>query len=194
MKIIIVRHGETEANAKKIVQGHSNIPLSEIGIAQAKKVALRLKKERIDIAFCSDLPRARMTAEEIMKFHKAPLVATKELRERSHGIFENRHADEMKKYREERGIPRHVFRPEGGESFLDIEKRAGKFLSMIMKKYKEKNVLLVAHGGINRVLLSLLLKKPLEEAVDIEQKNTCVNIVEISDGMKIHKINCTEHL
>ena len=70
MRIILVRHGETEDNKKRIIQGHLPGKLSDKGIEQARKVANRLKNEKVDYIFSSDLDRAKSTAEEIAKFHQ----------------------------------------------------------------------------------------------------------------------------
>lgn len=69
MKLIITRHGETEENKAGIIQGYLPGHLSKTGIEQAKKVVLRLKDEKIDFIYSSDLDRAANTAKEIAKFH-----------------------------------------------------------------------------------------------------------------------------
>ncbi len=196
MRLIIVRHGETHHNRKRRIQGHLDSKLSARGVSQAKKLAFRLRNEKIDAAFCSDLSRAQRTAREIMKFHKGvPLIVAKELREKSYGIFEGMHEIEFRKIRGEKGIPRHLFRPRGGESFRDVKTRVSLFLDAVRKKYKNRTVLIVAHGGANRVLLGILMKKQLKEAVELEQKNACVNIAEIKGGkITMHRVNCTKHL
>lgn len=83
MRLIITRHGETEENTAGIIQGHLPGKLSDRGIAQAKKVALRLKNEKIDAIYSSDLARTSDTAKEIAKFHPTiPIEFVKELREK----------------------------------------------------------------------------------------------------------------
>ncbi len=81
MRLILVRHWETEENKRREVQGHKHGKLSSLGIKQAKRVAQRLKKEKINFIFSSDLARASDTAKEIHKFHpKTPIKFVKELR------------------------------------------------------------------------------------------------------------------
>jgi len=70
MKLILTRHGETIENQKKIMQGHLGGHLSENGKWQVRKLALRLKNEKIDAMYSSDLKRAADTAKEIAKYHK----------------------------------------------------------------------------------------------------------------------------
>ncbi|GBE19836.1 glucosyl-3-phosphoglycerate phosphatase [archaeon BMS3Abin17] len=72
MKLILVRHGETEENKRREIMGQKQGTLSSLGIEQAKKVAQRLKDEKIDYIFSSDLARASDTAKEIHKFHQNP--------------------------------------------------------------------------------------------------------------------------
>ena len=70
MRLIIVRHGETSWNKQKRLQGQNDIPISKIGLKQAKVLAKRLSSKNIDVIYTSRLKRAIKTAEEIKKFHK----------------------------------------------------------------------------------------------------------------------------
>ena len=197
MKLILVRHGETDSNVQEIVQGQLPVPLNSRGFEQAKKVGLRLKTEKIDVIYSSDLKRAKQTAAEIARFHKIPLIYSVLLRERKFGRLEGMPSEEYKKLRASSGIPRHLYRPPGGESYSDVSKRVRGFLSMIKKRHENENVLLVSHGGVLRIFVALLTKKPLKEVFDIEaHKNTAVSVIELRRGSppKIHYLNSTEHL
>ena len=77
MKILVVRHGETKSNKKKNIQGHSHGKLSSEGMHQAKKLAPRLTKEKIDIIYCSDLRRCKQTAAYLLKEKNVPIIYTK---------------------------------------------------------------------------------------------------------------------
>lgn len=82
MKLILTRHGETEENKAGIIQGQGIGRLSDEGKNQAKKIALRLKWEKIDYIYSSDLERAVDTTESIAMFHpQIPINFTKEMRE-----------------------------------------------------------------------------------------------------------------
>ncbi len=200
MKLILVRHGETVGNLSGIKQGHLPGELTEKGLEQAKKLALRLKDENIDMIFSSDLKRAVDTTKEISKFHNVPVIYTTELRERCHGPFEGRHYSEYDKARKESGMDKIDFKFENSESYREIKERAGKFLKTLMKEHSGKAVLICSHNCFNRMLLGLLLKMPIEEAAELEQDNACINIVEIDrDKLKANKrktclINSTSHL
>jgi len=192
MKLILVRHGETEENSNMIIQGHIPGKLTKRGLEQISKLALRLKDEPIDIIISSDLERAKRTAQEISKFHKAQMVFSKDVREKNYGIYEGMHVLKYKRIMK----PGPEWQPEGGESYQQVRKRAIHFFHTIFPKYKGKNVVVVSHGGFNRQLLGFLLGKDVMASKEIIQNNTAVNIIEIKDdgNHKAKLINCTKHL
>ncbi|MBI2129677.1 histidine phosphatase family protein [Candidatus Woesearchaeota archaeon] len=196
MKLIIVRHGETEENTKGITQGHKHGKLTKTGIEQARKLALRLKDEKIDCIYSSDLQRAKDTTEEIAKFHKAPIHYTSELREQHPGVFEGRPREELRKTKEESRLSLAEFKPEGGESFTESKERAQKFLNMLFKRHTKGTILISSHAAFITMLLGILLNKSIEEAFKLRQSNACVNIIEIKENSKhkVHAINCVKHL
>ena len=183
MKLIIVRHGQTCSNADGIIQGQTNSQLSELGKEQAKKLKERLKDEKIDFIFSSDLDRARHTAEEVASIFRMKVNTTKLLRERSFGNLEGRKRSDFE------GQDFYTFSTcEQNESIM---KRARDFLDSI-QKYNNKIILVVGHGGINIALISNLLGKSFKEAVEMgRHHNTGVSIFE--DG-KMICFNCTKHL
>jgi len=196
MKLIIVRHGETEANKKDIMQGQTSSSLTKKGKEQIKKLSARLKNEKIDVIFSSDLPRARLTTEEIAKYHKIPLHYLAELRERDVGVLEGVSKEEFFKARDDSGLSKLEFKPENGESFTEMIQRVQGFLEMLLRKYTNKTVLICSHGGFIKMTLGILLKKPPEEAIKMDQHNACINIIEV-DGNRNAKtivLNSTDHL
>jgi len=187
MKLIIVRHGETEENKNGILQGHMPGTLSREGIEQGKKLAKRLKDEKFDVIFSSDLKRATDTTKLIAKYHpKIKVEYTKELREGNAGEWT--------------GGPSHGLdwenRPADAESHDQMMSRAKKFLDILCENYADKAVLLVGHAGFNRVLIAQITgsSNPFMDIPD--QHNTAVNIFEIFEDKthKIHCLNCTKHL
>ena len=70
MNIELLRHGETEYNVKRLIQGHMDIPLSEVGLAQAKEVGQDLDTDMFDYIVCSDLKRCRQTLESVILSNK----------------------------------------------------------------------------------------------------------------------------
>ncbi|MBI5002370.1 histidine phosphatase family protein [Candidatus Woesearchaeota archaeon] len=136
MKLILVRHGETVENATGICQGQSYGTLSEKGKEQARKVGLRLKSEKIDTAYVSDLERTKDTAKEILKYHPhVPVIYTKDLRERSWGVFEGRPREERRLYSQDNKISLHDMHPENGESYHDVLQRMLRFYTSLLRAY-----------------------------------------------------------
>ena len=195
MRIFLIRHGETEENAKRIVQGKSYGKLSKRGKEQARKVAARLSKEKIDVIFSSPLERADLTAREIARQHGLEIVYDERLTERNFGNIEGIGRDEYFDMIEKSGLPKHKFKPKGGESYEDMQERVRSFYKMLLEKYSEKTAAVVAHGTLNRVFLSVVGHISIDRAHDIQQDNTCVNIIEMKDGEPfVRLVNCTDHL
>ncbi|MBT3406222.1 histidine phosphatase family protein [Candidatus Woesearchaeota archaeon] len=96
MRLILTRHGQTEENVKRILQGHMPGKLTPLGIEQAKKLASRLKDENIDAIYSSDLARTADTTKEIAKFHPdVPVFYVAELREGDLGEYAGMSVDKM---------------------------------------------------------------------------------------------------
>ncbi len=193
MRLIITRHGETEENRKGITQGQRHGTLSALGKNQAKKLALRLKKEKIDIIYSSDLARAKDTAIHIAKFHqKAKFKFTKQLRERNLGEFEGRKHSEYIIVRKD-GTWSYPD-PKNGESARQLRLRAKRFWQKLLRTHSSGTVLIVAHGGINKMLLEFLAGE--NAAIPLKLKNTGVTIIKTgrTGRNKIELVDCTAHL
>jgi len=195
MRLIIVRHGETEANVKRLIQGGwSNAPLNKKGIEQAKNLAKSLKKEKIDYIYSSDLKRASQTAQEIFNYHpKASLTKTKALRELYAGVDEGK----CKGKSFTRYCLFSSYKPEGGESLLEAQERVRNYFNKIYKKHENDNILIVTHGVIISALFLYLFKKKLSlrNYKEYRHKNTAYSILEINkDNVKIIALNSVEHL
>lgn len=190
MRIIIVRHGETTANDKGIIQGQLHGKLNEKGILQAEKIGESLKKERIEIILTSGLARAYDTAKLISRYVKAPIIVEDNLKERNFGIFQGKSREEFFIF--ERSLQNHwKNKPEEGESFEDLYNREREVIDKIFKDYYSKNILIVAHGDVSRMLIGILTKKDVEESCKIKQANACINVFE---NGKFKVLNSTEHL
>jgi len=195
MKLIITRHGETEENKADIIQGHLPGHLSETGIKQAKKVALRLKDEKIDFIYSSDLARASNTAKEIAKFHpNVPIKFVKDLREKFFGEWQGKSEKEL-------GFTNNTsfvkFFPKDGETSEELFNRASNFLHKILSKHHNNIILFVGHDGINKAMIAVITNKSPKEIETIEnQYNTSIGIFEIDEdkNYKILCFNCRKHL
>lgn len=187
MKLIITRHGETVENSKRIVQGHLGGRLSKIGKQQAKKVARRLKKEKLGAIYSSDLKRAVDTANEIAKFHKDLTVQfDKRLRERFFGKYQGKTYSENWDWKSI---------PEGIESDSKMNERVTNFIDDILDKHKNDTVLIVSHGGIKKIIYEQKLPPEKIEAIE-KIGNTSITIFEIDKNGNFLPIlvNDTTHL
>ncbi|HUS50176.1 MAG TPA: histidine phosphatase family protein [Candidatus Paceibacterota bacterium] len=197
MRVTFVRHGETEQNKFKIYGDPMKGDLSELGRGQAKKLAKRLSKERFDIIYCSPSTRTKETLGEIIKFHQnTPIVYTSELRELEVGglIGKIINVEDLRKL----GKNFANFKPEGGESRLDLMNRVSNFLDYLFKKHKGEHMLLVTHAGVSRIIKNIAENKlPEFISIDVGKQNNCaVNILEFNKKgkPKLWLYNCTKHL
>jgi alpha-ribazole phosphatase len=210
-KIYLIRHGETEGAETKRYKGHLDVPLSENGIRQMERVAEYLvgatlcgcpgqthgsaptKTGRLlSSVYCSDLSRAVKSAELIAGPHGLRPVIMPELRERNFGIWEGMTFDEIReKHPDEFNAwasnpLQHS--PMGGESTIEVRDRAVRAFSKIIEKHEGQNIAIVAHGGINRIMLCELLGIPLENIFRVEQDYGCLNVVELWDNYPVVKL------
>lgn len=196
MKLILVRHGETLANVRKINQGHGDWKLTKKGREQADKLGKRLAGEKIDIIYCSDLERTKETAKAILKYVKTPIRYVKELRERNMGVFEHRPLGSFVEYVKKHDLDLLNYKPEGGESINAAIKRVMNFYNGCLEKHKGQTVLWVSHGGIIAKLLLRILNLEPARYNEIHPENCALSIIEINDNQqhKVHLLNCTKHL
>lgn len=157
----IVRHGQTDWNILKKVQGQKDIPLNEVGESQAQSTRELLEDVRFDVVFSSDLCRARRTAEIIVGGTGVQISTTPELRERDYGEFNGAPSDkgyeverEMSAWeRDDRKGPRPY--PDF-ESDEELRTRLMRFLSQKALQNLGKTMLVVTHAGPLRRILTHL--------------------------------------
>jgi alpha-ribazole phosphatase len=198
MKIFLIRHGETKW--KKIgFLSYTDIGLSKKGFLQAKKIAQKLKNEHIEAIYSSPLKRCRQTAKEIAEKMGLKVLIDPELREVNFGIFEGLSLKEAeRKYPDlflKRLKDKWNFKIPKGESYKEAAKRVLKFLKRISKSKKNKNIVLVTHATIIKILLKLFSNFSMEEIDKIHFLPTSVTILE-KKGKKFQfsKINDYSHL
>ena len=191
MKIYLIRHGETDQNKCKCLQGRSDIELNEYGRELARKTAEGLKDIPFDIIFTSPLKRARETAEIIRGKREIPLVLEERIQEISFGEYEGlcygkeNYSIPDKDFMNFFNKPQDYKTPPGGESLEEVITRTGEFLQEILQKeaYKDKNILLSTHGCALKACLAningSLLADFWGEGV---HKNCAVSLIEVKEG------------
>jgi len=196
-KLILIRHGETIENASRIVQGQLSGHLSDKGREQAFRIAGRLKDEKFDAVYSSDLDRALETAKILMKDREClPIFAEKRLREQSFGIYEGKPVMAVLRQMKREKKDFTTFKPEGGESFEAFRNRVKLFLEEIKAKHSCNTVVLVTHFGVINILLSIFLNQDKMEISESHIMNDTISIVSIdtSGKVKVETITGEENL
>ena len=204
-RILLVRHGETFQNRKHIVQGMDPTwgRLTPEGIRQAQLLAETLVDVPLDIAYCSPLERAVLTMSMLLVprggERTVPLVFADDLREINQGVLHGASHAEWKAAME--GHDPMAWHAVDGESWLSVQARVTEYLQQVILPAGHRNVLIVAHGGVNRGLLASLTGISMGQAwkgagEGCPQDNTCLNDLVVDANGKLHwaRVNNAEHL
>lgn len=199
-RIFLVRHGATVLTAEDRFAGATDVPLSDEGRAQARRLALRLRGEKIAAIYASPLGRTVETAELIGAPHGLDVRTREGLREISHGRWEGMTRDEVEAQFEEEAADwdrdPYTFAPVGGESGLAVTARALPELLEIVRTHPGAVVLVVSHKATIRLLLSSLLGfDPRRYRDNLDQSPCALNIVDFKDPVRarLTLFNDTSH-
>ncbi len=196
MKLIIVRHAETIENSNGIIQGHIPGKLSPKGIDQAKKLAQRLRSERIRNIYSSDLARAVDTTAEIKKFHPGvPVRYLEIMRERNLGELQGKKREDLINPSFEKKPL--VLETKNGESVKELISRAEKILELMVSAHPDDTILLVMHGGTGKAMMTLLEKSGNEGYTNLPHlSNASISIYRVYENGHADKLlfNNTDHL
>ncbi len=179
----LVRHGESEWNKEGRIQGHADVPLSELGRRQARLLGERMAGERIDAVYSSDLSRAVDTATGALGGRDIPLVIDPNLREFSYGSWEGLTLQEVEAQDPELFAARFTrgdnsFSAPGGEDSTDILQRVQRFLDGMAERHSpDEDLLIVGHGGSVRALAICLLGLPAADFWRLRVGNAGVSII-----------------
>lgn len=152
MIFYVARHGQTQWNALDKVCGRTDIPLTELGEAQAKAMGEKLRGEKIDLVVVSPMIRAQQTARIAAEAAGIPLdiITTDErLIEQDYGIYEGVNRKDEGFLSTKRNF---ACRYPGGESHMMVAARTYSLIDELREKHPDKNILLVCHGGVCRVI------------------------------------------
>lgn len=202
MRILLARHGETAWNAEGRYQGHEDIPLSETGEKQARRLGERLRDVRIDRAVCSPMTRACHTAQFALgEVRAAMLMLDNGLMEIAHGSWEGKlaveiEAEDGERFRAWRETPEKVRMP-GGESLKIVLDRAWPaFAGACEGMAADETLLVVAHDAVNRLLLCRILGLPLSRLWAFRQAPATLNLLEGPDADRLDVVrlnDCSHH-
>lgn len=171
MRLFAARHGETLWNVQNKVCGRTDLPLTDNGVAQAEKLAQKAKEYDIDLIIVSPMLRAKQTAAEVAKVCDIPVLVDERLIEQNYGIFEG--VD-----RKNPGFLANklhfAYRYPGGESMMDVAHRVYGLLEAIKQEHDGKNVLLVCHGGVCRVIRTYFEDMTNEEYFHYSEENGAI--------------------
>jgi alpha-ribazole phosphatase len=186
-RIFLVRHGESEFNNTRRFAGHVDIGLTETGLHQVEKLRDRLAGEKIDTVYCSDLKRARITAEIVTAGRDLKITECPELREISYGDIEGLTFTEIQQRYPV--LADQIHRSDltmafpGGESFTDFVRRVESFKKRLANHADSESVLVAAHGGPLRTLMLSLLGLSQECWWQLRIDNASLSILDIYPPM-----------
>ncbi|MEZ0323249.1 MAG: histidine phosphatase family protein [Hydrogenothermaceae bacterium] len=196
--IYLMRHGESEYNAKKIVQGHIDTSLTEIGFKQAKLAGEFLKDKNIKKIISSDLKRAYQTAKTVSEILGLPVITDHRIREMHFGTWEGMSYDyiyqnHIEDFHNWLSNPVKYPLPKQ-ESVENFEKRLKLFLEDI-SNHDEDTILVVGHGGSIHGLLCISFGIPFENLWKFKHNNTGISLIEVRDRkFEVKFVNMSYHL
>ncbi|MFJ7825963.1 histidine phosphatase family protein [Psychrobacillus sp. NPDC096623] len=197
MELLIVRHGQSEADLLGVHEGRADFPLTKLGEQQARDMSTYVMEHfPPDLILASPLLRAKSTAETLQKFVGCDLLLEKDLMEFNNGVLAGLSREEARvKYPlPPSGRPIHI--PiEQGESALEFRFRAEKIFHKILLDYQSYNRLaIVSHGGFISQFIKAFLQQPNTSEYEFATGDTGIHLLEIKEKRIIKFLNRQEHL
>ena len=157
MRLILIRHGETEENAGDVIQGQIPGDLSRLGREQAAAIGAYLAGKSLDAVYASDLERAHLSALLALGEDHDRIVTDKRLREQSFGVFEGEPVRVLLSKMRRQKADWDTFDPPGGETRAALCARARAFFNEIAAEHGGETVVVFTHYGIINTLLQALI-------------------------------------
>lgn len=182
-RIILVRHGETDWNKEKRIQGGlSNTPLNDLGRKQAEKLALRLRQDDIRAVYSSPLDRSLDTARAIARYHRLEVSIEPSLREIEAGELEGVTTSDMGRRLSEL-LTQHgvATRLPGGESLAEVQRRSWDAIRRLSRKHPDGILVLVSHYFVILAIVCSVLGLPLPRIRRLRLSNGSISIISL-DG------------
>ncbi len=200
MKMYLIRHGQSAANRGNIIAGHQDVPLTEVGHAQAALVVKFFEGKSVDAIYSSDLSRAMDTVRPLATERGLTVQPERGLRELHAGVADGMaFAEFTVRYPETYAVWMTDFgnlRCPGGESMTEVAQRADATLRRIAAEHPDHTVAVATHGGVIRALLSLWTTGSTAAMPTIPwAPNAAVTEVTFADGaFRVDNIGITTHL
>lgn len=183
---VLVRHGETAWNVEGRIQGHLDIALNDLGVAQAEALGKRLVRERFDAIYSSDLMRAYHTARPTARDPDRSIIKDQRLRERHLGALQGLTGDEAATKQPDAW---KAFKSRdsdlalsGGESLGEFSRRIVQFVEDVLDKHAGGRILVVTHGGVLDAAYRHAAGMPLSASRNFPIYNASVNILSHDGG------------
>ncbi|HDS8356746.1 TPA: histidine phosphatase family protein [Serratia liquefaciens] len=188
MKVILVRHAETEWNQRGIIQGHMDSPLTARGVLETSALLTALTEAAypIECVYASPLGRAWHMGQALSRRFLCPLVAQAELKEQAFGHYEGvpsaqlqyDHPDEA----EALFAQDASFSPPGGESLAQASRRAIDFLHELHTATANQMICIVTHGHVSQGILALLKEGKVDNFSRYAQPNASYSVLDMAEG------------
>jgi probable phosphoglycerate mutase len=199
-KILLIRHGHVDGIKPERFRGRVDLPLTDLGRAQAQAVAERIASGwRPSKVYTSPLSRCVATGAAIAQACGAPTEVSDDLIDMDYGAWQGRSCAEMEQSEPTlsaawHATP-HLVRFPQGDSLQDLAARAADAFRLALARHPDETVVLVAHNSVNRALLLQLLEQPLSAYWRLAQTPCCINEIEVVDGWpQVLRVNETAHL
>jgi len=194
-RVYLIRHGQVKGYEDFPVYGHTDAELTETGVLQLQQMSERLRLVELKAIYSSDLNRTIQGAHQIARYHDVPLKSLTELKESYFGDWEGLtleairtdYPEEMEKRQADLF---HYQIPGGGESLADFSERIMNCFTGILAKKKGRDIAIIAHGGVNRVILCSALGMDLRQMFRLHQDYGCLNIIDyFPDSTLVRLVN-----
>ena len=196
MDLLVIRHGQSEADILKVIEGRANFNLTELGHKQAEAMAKWVNENySINIIYSSPLNRAKQTAEYISKITGIEIIFENDLMEWNNGLIAGLSREEAnEKYPEQEKYPHTRIYEQ--ESYIDFRMRAETILSKIINENDGgKTIVMVSHGGMINMLFKSFMESPMNGKISIKNSDTGIHHWKVNNGNKeIILCNSNEHL
>jgi broad specificity phosphatase PhoE len=185
VKVMLVRHGETEWNREEVFRGRIDVELNRNGREQAKALAEATRTFHIDAVYSSPLSRSLETARTVAEAHHLDVKIVHGFVDFHYGDWQGLRHQEVKErfpdlYLRWHGSP-HLAQIPGGESLNDVRQRSLGELKKIVAEHEGQTVMIISHRVVNKVLLCAIMGLDNAHFWRIRQDNCCLNIFECSE-------------